>query len=84
MTYGGADNTLALGDHADHIHVGFRPQYAAGSAPAREIQAALKPSQWMKLIGRLGEIDNPVVTAKPSRYAIPVPVPRASTAHRGE
>jgi hypothetical protein len=25
MTFAGADNTLALGDHADHIHVGFRP-----------------------------------------------------------
>jgi D-alanyl-D-alanine dipeptidase len=23
MTYPGADNTLAMGDHADHIHVGF-------------------------------------------------------------
>jgi murein DD-endopeptidase MepM/ murein hydrolase activator NlpD len=24
MTYPGADNTLAMGDHADHIHVGFQ------------------------------------------------------------
>jgi hypothetical protein len=24
MTFQGADNTLAMGDHADHIHVGFR------------------------------------------------------------
>ena len=27
MKYEGADNTLAMGDHADHIHVGFRPQF---------------------------------------------------------
>ena len=27
MTYEGATNTLAMGDHADHIHVGFRPQF---------------------------------------------------------
>ena len=25
MTYPGADNTLAMADHADHIHVGFQP-----------------------------------------------------------
>jgi hypothetical protein len=25
MTAPGADNTLAMSDHADHIHVGFRP-----------------------------------------------------------
>jgi soluble lytic murein transglycosylase-like protein len=25
MTYPGADNTLALPDHANHVHVGFRP-----------------------------------------------------------
>jgi hypothetical protein len=25
MTYPGATNTIAMGDHHDHIHVGFRP-----------------------------------------------------------
>jgi hypothetical protein len=84
MTYEGADNTLALGDHADHIHVGFRPELAAGSSAAKQIEAVLKPSQWVKLIDRLGQIDNPVVSTKPSKYAIKVPVPRASVAHDGE
>jgi outer membrane biosynthesis protein TonB len=84
MRYEGTTNTLALGDHADHIHVGFRPEYRAGSATAGDVDAVLKPSQWIKLIGRLGEIDNPVVDAKPSKYAIPVPVARASAAHRSE
>ena len=84
MKYEGTPNTLALGDHADHIHVGFRPEYREGAATAGDIDAVLKPSQWIKLIGRLGEIDNPVVDAKPSKYAIPVPVARASAAHRGE
>jgi hypothetical protein len=28
MTYPGADNTLALPDHANHVHVGFRPMSA--------------------------------------------------------
>ncbi|MEA2190964.1 MAG: hypothetical protein QOI73_1085, partial [Solirubrobacteraceae bacterium] len=84
MTYAGADNTLALPDHADHIHVGFRPQYAPGTPEAKELASVLKPTQWVKLIDRLGEIDNPDVTTKPSRYAIRVPVPRASAAHDGE
>ncbi len=84
MKYDGTDNTLALGDHADHIHVGFRPEYHEGSAQSGEIDAALKPSQWIKLIARLGAIDNPTVETKASKYAIPVPVPRASTAHQGE
>ncbi|HYF24133.1 MAG TPA: lytic murein transglycosylase, partial [Baekduia sp.] len=29
MTYEGADNTMALPDHHDHIHVGWQPQGAA-------------------------------------------------------
>ena len=84
MKYDGADNTLAMGDHADHIHVGFRPQYAPGSAESRQLAAVLKPTQWIKLIDRLGRIDNPTVSLKPSKYAIRVPVTRASASHRGE
>ncbi|MBW3653045.1 MAG: lytic murein transglycosylase, partial [Actinobacteria bacterium] len=84
MSYGGTDNTLAMGDHADHIHVGFRPQYRPGTRASRQLEGILKPSQWIKLIDRLGRIENPTVSAKPSKYAIRVPVPRASRAHRGE
>ncbi len=84
MDYQGADNTMALGDHADHIHVGFRPQYTPGTPSSSRVEAVLKPSQWIKLIGRLGQIDNPKVSEKPSKYAIPVPVSRASSVHRGE
>ncbi|MDX6718318.1 MAG: hypothetical protein QOJ63_572 [Solirubrobacteraceae bacterium] len=84
MTYKDTDNTLALGDHADHIHVGFRPEYVPGTPVAKELEAVLKPSQWVHLIDRLGKIDNPSVAKAPSRYAIRVPVPTASTAHLGE
>jgi hypothetical protein len=31
MKYEGVDNTLAMGDHHDHIHVGFQPMYGAQS-----------------------------------------------------
>ncbi|HVF78239.1 MAG TPA: peptidoglycan DD-metalloendopeptidase family protein [Solirubrobacteraceae bacterium] len=84
MTYDGTDNTLAMSDHADHIHVGFRPQYQAGTPGASQLEAVLKPSQWIKLIDRLGAIDNPTVSVKPSKYAIPVRAARASESHRGE
>jgi murein DD-endopeptidase MepM/ murein hydrolase activator NlpD len=84
MTYKDADNTLALSDHADHIHVGFRPEYVPGTPVATELEAVLKPSQWVKLVDRLGQIENPSVAKTPSRYAIRVPVPTASTAHSGE
>jgi hypothetical protein len=84
MTYDGADNTLALPDHADHIHVGFRPAYQPGTPGARQVDAVLKPTQWIKLIDRLGRIDNPAVSLRPSKYAIRVPVARASAEHRGE
>ena len=29
MTFEGTDNTFAMGDHGDHIHVGWRPSYDA-------------------------------------------------------
>ncbi|MBW3606963.1 MAG: hypothetical protein KY463_01185, partial [Actinobacteria bacterium] len=36
MTVNGQDNTLSMGDHADHIHVGFPrvPRVAPGARPA--------------------------------------------------
>jgi murein DD-endopeptidase MepM/ murein hydrolase activator NlpD len=83
MTYKGAGNTMALGDHADHIHVGFQPRYRAGTPDAKQLEAVLKPSQWIKLVDRLGRIDNPTVSVKPSKYAIRV-LGRASAQHRGE
>jgi murein DD-endopeptidase MepM/ murein hydrolase activator NlpD len=86
MTFDGADNTLALPDHNDHIHVGFRPQYGSDSKLGRKLNATLKPKQWIKLIDRLGQIDNPKVLTTPSRYSIDVPKTpkRASDAHQGE
>ena len=84
MTFSGADNTLALSDHDDHIHVGWRPLYGSNSAMAKQVDAALKPKQWIKLIDRLGRIDNPTVSTKPSRFATKVHRRNASQAHSGE
>jgi hypothetical protein len=37
----------------------------------KQAQAVLKPGQWTDLIGRLKEIQNPVVPTSPSRFALP-------------
>jgi hypothetical protein len=92
MDFGGP--TFALGDHDDHIHLGYTPLYGSGR-PADQLAQILKPEQWERLIDRLGEIENPKVPAKPSDAALPagkgdVPTPaeiengRASGAHVGE
>ncbi|HMI71365.1 MAG TPA: lytic murein transglycosylase [Solirubrobacteraceae bacterium] len=83
MTFEGADNTLSLPDHADHIHVGFQPLFGANAKLGKQLNSVLKPGQWLKLIGRLGRIENPTVPTEPSKYAIKVPK-RASKAHVGE
>jgi hypothetical protein len=70
MEYRGHSNTLAMGDHADHIHVGFLENYSS-RAGASQLRAVLKPTQWLKLIQRIGQIDNPTVPTRPSRYSLP-------------
>jgi hypothetical protein len=64
-------NTLAMPDHADHIHVGFRPLFGSNTKLGRETQSVLQPGQWDNLVQRLGQIQNPTVPTQPSRYAIP-------------
>ena len=66
MKFDGTDNTFSMGDHADHIHVGLHPLYGTNSKTAKQVNAILKPKQWIKLIDRLGEIDNPTVRRSPS------------------
>jgi hypothetical protein len=83
MTFENADNTLAMGDHHDHIHVGWQPLYGQSTKARKQIDAVLKPSQWIKLIGRIADIDNPEVREQPSRFSVKV-TKRASGAHRGE
>jgi murein DD-endopeptidase MepM/ murein hydrolase activator NlpD len=69
LDYG--QNTLALPDHANHIHVGFHPLFGENTKLGREAQSVLKPGQWDDLVQRLGQIQNPAVPTKPSKYAIP-------------
>ncbi len=82
MNFGGP--SFPLPDHDDHIHVGYTPLYGSSAKQASQLAQILKPEQWQRLIERLGEIDNPNVPAKPSKYALPTNRDRASSAHRGE
>jgi hypothetical protein len=88
MDYFNADNTFAMADHDDHVHVGYYADQSAGSV-SKQFNQILKGSQWQRLIDRLGEIDNPQVSTKPSQFALPAGDgkggdDRASAAHVGE
>ncbi|HTB70986.1 MAG TPA: lytic murein transglycosylase [Solirubrobacteraceae bacterium] len=72
MSYPGMDNTIAKADHYNHIHVGFRPADATSASVAGSLSSSITPSEWIKLIARLGEIPDPSVANGPSAAAIPV------------
>jgi murein DD-endopeptidase MepM/ murein hydrolase activator NlpD len=72
MSYPGTDNTLAKADHYNHIHVGFRPEGAEAASAGGSLSSAITPTEWIKLIDRLGEIPDPSVSSGPSTAAIPV------------
>jgi SLT domain-containing protein len=77
--------TFAQGDHADHIHVGFQPLFGSNGKLGRAARRLLSNNQWDKLVGRLGDIRNPIVRTKPSKYSLKVRrSKRASRAHKGE
>jgi hypothetical protein len=73
-------NTMAMADHYNHIHVGFRPMFGTNRKLGKQAQVVLKPGQWTNLIGRLGQIQNPVVPTSPSRFALPAK-PRHASKH---
>ncbi len=79
--------TFAMANHADHIHVGFRPSFGQpGAAPSSRI---LGPGQWERLIDRIAGLDLPTVPTKPSKFSLPAggaknDARRASTAHVGD
>jgi soluble lytic murein transglycosylase-like protein len=89
MQYPGAPNTLAMPEHWNHIHVGFRPtaaqlplngQPAASAAGAGKgapspviVPSDLSTTQWNQLVTRIGALPAPKVAAKPSSSAIKDP-----------
>jgi murein DD-endopeptidase MepM/ murein hydrolase activator NlpD len=69
MQYAGTDNTLSMGDHDDHIHVGYRPVTGNGG---KRLEQLLKPGQWDDLLSQLSSLDVPNVSAAPSQYSVTV------------
>ncbi|MGE5408192.1 MAG: lytic murein transglycosylase [Syntrophothermus sp.] len=63
------ETSFALPDHYDHVHIGYHP---AGTSPFEtQFSPLLDPGQWQRLIDRLGQIENPDVPVRPSRYSEP-------------
>jgi Transglycosylase SLT domain len=118
MQYPEAANTLALPDHWNHIHVGFRPEpgtlapsigpganvgtttagttaaaHSAGAgqtAPSPQSATApltvtgnLTAAQWNELVARIGSLQAPTVSAKPSSSAIRDPQAAATNRDLG-
>jgi hypothetical protein len=84
MTFPGTDNTLAMADHNDHIHVGFRPLFGANQKLGSQLSAVLQPGQWAKLMDRLGKIQNPTVATSPSKYSLDVKSPARAVTGQGD
>jgi transglycosylase-like protein with SLT domain len=82
LDMGGA--TIAMADHADHIHVGFEPLFGPNTKLGRRARRLLSNNQWERLVAHLGDIRNPIVRTRPSKYSIKVKRHRSSDAHRGE
>jgi len=62
--------SFAMADHADHVHIGFRP-VESGNPFDSPGNALLDPDQWQRLIDRLGQIENPEVPIAPSKFSEP-------------
>ncbi|MFT4035791.1 MAG: lytic murein transglycosylase [Patulibacter sp.] len=69
MQYAGTDNTLAMADHDDHIHVGYRPNSGNGG---KQLEQLLQPGQWDDLLDQLSSIKVPDVSSTPSEYSVTV------------
>ncbi len=63
------ETSFAMADHYDHVHIGYHA--LEGGSLEAQFSALLKPDQWQRLIGRLGQIENPEVPIKPSRFSLP-------------
>jgi len=70
LSYPGVAVASASPSAGAAIEVGFRSPAAAVAHGAALADTVLKPSQWIELIARLGEIPDPTVAAGPSSAAI--------------
>jgi hypothetical protein len=77
LSYPGAVGAITSPNARNAIHVAFSA--AGGLAHAAGlVSSVLTPSEWVRLISRLGEIPDPTVTRAPSAAAIPDSAPAAA------
>jgi hypothetical protein len=57
MRLEGAPSTLAMADHADHIHIGWRPGGGDVAAAGFPGAAELSAQEWTRLVARLHRLD---------------------------
>ncbi len=72
MSYPGAATTVTSSKSSGTIRVLFAAPRSALARIAGPSSSVLSPTQWSRLIARLGEIPDPTVASKPSSAAIPV------------
>ena len=61
MPFEGASNTFGMPDHADHIHIGWRPltgraENVAGEAGGFDAEPVLSRAQWRSLVRRWSQL----------------------------
>ncbi|MCW3069734.1 MAG: peptidoglycan DD-metalloendopeptidase family protein [Solirubrobacterales bacterium] len=86
MSYPGAVGAVASQRAGKAIHVAFSSPSGAGAHAAGAPSSVLTPSEWIKLIARLGEIPDPTVARGPSSAAIrdtPGPLPTSNGRQSG-
>ena len=71
MSYPGAAAAITSDKAAEAIRVAFAAPRSALARVAGLYSSALSPTEWSKLVARLGEIPDPTVSSKPSSAAIP-------------
>jgi murein DD-endopeptidase MepM/ murein hydrolase activator NlpD len=72
MSYPGAAATVTSSKATDAIRVEFAAPRSALARVAGLAGSVLSPTEWSRLIARLGQIPDPTVSSKPSSAAIPV------------
>ncbi|HYM45873.1 MAG TPA: lytic murein transglycosylase [Solirubrobacteraceae bacterium] len=70
QSYPGAGVAVAKPSARDYVYVAFGPLGGGGAHAAGAFASALTPGEWIRLIARLGEIPDPVVSGGPSPAAI--------------
>ncbi len=71
MSYPGAAAAVTSAKAAGAIKVAFAAPRSALARIAGLYGSALSPTQWSRLVARLGEIPDPTVSSKPTSAAIP-------------